>query len=137
MASVEIHPDRMVIRLSAAEKALALRRSDVVLARAAITSTLITDDPWVWPRGVRAPGVRLPGSLAVGVWRGPGGRDFVLARRGRPAVVLDLDPAITAQQPASDEFDDFVRVVLSTRHAAELVRALRGDDSGAVFDAGA
>lgn len=159
MASVAVYPDRVVIRLSAAEKALALRRRDLVLDRAAITSALITDDPWVWLRGVRSPGAHLPGRLALGTWRGLGGREFALVRSGRPAVVLDFareadagapdeggahaDRSVDAVSdaapgtPAADGFDDFARVVISTHHAADLIRALRIDDSDAVFAAGA
>jgi hypothetical protein len=167
MASVAVYPDRVIVRLSAAEKALALRRKDLVLDRSAITSALITDDPWVWLRGVRAPGAHIPGKLSLGTWRGEGGKEFVLVRGGRPAVVLDFarpgagasepgDGAGSAGDPASaadaegspdggetpagsgtPEFDDFARVVLSTAHAAELIRALRIDDVDAVFAAGA
>lgn len=149
MASVAVYPDRVVIRLSAAEKALALRRRDLVLDRAAITSALITDDPWVWLRGVRSPGAHLPGKLALGTWRGLGGREFAAVRSGKPAVVLDFarEEAEPEDAPGgtdadgapgrAGEFDDFARVVISTDHAAELIRALRLDDSDAVFTTGA
>jgi len=146
MASVEIHPDRLVIRLGAAEKALALRRREIVLDREAITSALITDDPWVWLRGVRSPGTKLPRSLALGTWRASGGRDFVIARSKRPAVVIDFDTAAVEARNAERgvgsgpaehfSFDVFERVVLSTLHAADLIKVLRGDDSTAVFEAG-
>jgi len=157
MASVEVYPDRLVIRLSTAEQLLAMRRRDIVLERDAISSALITDDPGVWLRGVRSPGTRLPGRLAIGTWRTHSGRDFVLARRGRPAVVLDFDvPEESAVDTATDgsgngnsgdgdagngdvsrEFDTFSRVVLSTRRAAELIHALRMENSDTVFIAGA
>lgn len=106
-----------------------MRRRDVVLERDAITSALITDDPWVWLRGVRSPGAHIPGRLALGTWRTNGGRDFVLARHGRPAVVLDFD--VQTHEPGwVGEFDQYARVVLSTNHAAELIRALRVDVDG-------
>lgn len=117
----------MVIRLTAAERVSAFRRRDITLDRSAITSAVITDDPWVWIRGVRSPGTRVPGKLAIGTWRGTSGRDFVLARSGREAVVIDLDPAETSERGWVGEFDDFSRVIISTVHAAELVRALRID----------
>lgn len=131
MARVEVYPERVVIRLTAAEKPLAIRRRDVVLSREAITSAVITDDPWVWIRGVRSPGTHLPGKLALGTWRGPGGRDFLLARSGRPAVVIDLDvdERVAEDRGWVGEFDHFARVILSTNHAVGLVRALRLDDS--------
>lgn len=150
MARVEVYPDRVVIRLTAAEKTLAVRRSDVVLDRASITSAVITDDPWVWLRGVRAPGAYLPRKLALGTWRALAGRDFVVARSGRPAVVIDLESPEAADEgggwiavpPNADDgtddgvaFDRFARVIVSTRHAGELVQALRLDDTESVFTA--
>lgn len=132
MARVEVYPDRLVIRLTAAEKPLAVRRRDIVLEREAITSAVITDDPWVWLRGVRSPGMHVPRKLALGTWRGPGGRDFVLVRSGRPAVVLDLDTSEYAEEGQGwvGEYDRFARVILSTRHAADLVQALRLESPG-------
>ncbi len=133
MARVEVHADRVVIRLTNAEKVSALRRRDLTLDRAAITSAIITDDPWVWLRGVRSPGTHVPGTLAAGVWRSFAGRDFVLARKGRDAVVIDLDvpPAAEEDRGWVGEFDPFTRVILSTTHAAELVAALRLDADAA------
>lgn len=130
MARVEIYPDRVVIRLTAAEKTLSLRRRDIVLERDAITSAVITDDPWVWLRGVRAPGAHVPRKLACGTWRGPGGRDFALIRSGRPAVVIDLDAPVDGGDGWIGEFDPFARLIVSTHHAAELVRALRLEEVG-------
>ena len=78
MARIEVFTDRVVIKLSAAERTLAMRRRDIVLSRERITSALITDDPWVWLRGVRSPGAHLPTKLAIGTWRGFGGNDFCL-----------------------------------------------------------
>lgn len=137
MARVEIYPDRVVVRLSASEKTLAMRRRDVVLERASIRSAMITNDPWVWVRGVRAPGVHLPGRLALGTWRALGGHDFVVARSGRPAVVIDLDVPEGADEDRGwvGEFDRFARVIISTEHATELIQALRLDGSEAVITA--
>lgn len=130
MARVEVHEDRVVIRLTRAERVAALRRRDITLDRSAITSAVITADPWVWLRGVRAAGSHVPGTLASGTWRSFTGRDFVLARKGRDAVVIDLEPAPETAEDRGwvSEFDSFSRVILSTVHAAELVRALRLDD---------
>ncbi|QIM15692.1 hypothetical protein G7067_03500 [Leucobacter insecticola] len=134
MARVEVHADRVVVRLTAAEKFAAMRRRDIVLDRSAIASAVITDDPWVWIRGVRASGSHIPGKLAEGTWRNLSGRDFVLARSGRGAVVIDLDVSGAPERGWVGEFDAFARVVLSTVHAAELVRALRldGDEATVV-----
>lgn len=135
MARIEVFSDRVVIKLSAAERALAVRRRDIVLSRDRITSALITDDPWVWLRGVRSPGAHLPTKLAIGTWRGFGGHDFVLARSGRPAIVIDFDVPAESDAGWIGEYDDFARVIVSTDHAAELIQALRleGEDC-AVFE---
>lgn len=133
MARVEVFPDRVVIKLSASERALAARRRELTLNREAISSALITDDPWVWLRGVRAPGVHLPRKLAIGTWRSAGMHDFALIRSGRPAVVLDFD--VEADDPGwIGEFDGFARVILSTAHATELIQALRLEGESAVID---
>lgn len=141
MARVEVHEDRLVIKLTAAEKIAAMRRHDVTLDRAAITSAVITDDPWVWIHGVRAPGTHVPGKYSAGTWRNLTGRDFVLARAGRDAVVIDFE---RPEHPDEErgwvgEFDRYSRVILSTVHAADLVRALRLESTGvadADFNAG-
>lgn len=133
MAKIEVHADRVVIQLTASEKGFALRRRDVVIERAAITSALITDDPWLWIRGVRSPGVHVPGQLAMGTWRHLGGRDFVLARSKRRAVVIDIDAdetRIEGEDAAEGAFSAFSRVILSTAHAADLISALRLEDGG-------
>lgn len=131
---MKVFPDRVVIALTASEKALAMHRQDIVIDREAITSALITDDPWVWLRGIRAPGTHLPGRLAVGTWRNLAGRDFVLARRGRAAIVIDLDVPEGADEDHGwvTEFDGYARVILSTSHAAELIQALKLE-GGEVF----
>nr|WP_243752347.1 hypothetical protein [Leucobacter weissii] len=132
---------RVVIRLNAAEKTLAMRRKDVVLERDMISSAVITDDPWVWLRGVRSPGAHVPGRIAIGTWRALGGRDFAVIRSGRPAVVIDLQEAGDAEDGAADRggYDAFARVIVSTRHAAELIAALRIEEpeagGAAVFSA--
>ncbi|MEC5185575.1 hypothetical protein RCH12_003052 [Cryobacterium sp. MP_3.1] len=113
MASLRVHPDRLEIHLTAAEKTLAFRREDVVIQRENIRSVTITDDPWIWVRGIRAPGALVPLVLAVGVWKFHGGKDFLAIKRRRQAVVIDLTG------------DDFARVILSTNHAPDLIASLK------------
>lgn len=131
MARVEVHEDRLVIRLSASERVTALRGAEIVLSREAISSAVITEDPWVWIRGFRSPGTHLPRRLAMGTWRSSAGRDLVLVRSGRSAVVLDFKPDESGDP--SPEFDHFARVIISTTHAADLVRALRVPGIGGVY----
>ncbi len=122
MADLHVHRDRLELRLTRAEKVLAMRRHDLVIPRSAIRSVAITDDPWIWVRGVRAPGAGIPLTLAAGAWKFHGGKDFLLIKgKSRQAVVIDIE------QPESGDgvADGFARVIVSTSHAAALVEALR------------
>lgn len=116
MAHLRLHPDRLVVQLSAAEKTLALHRHDIVVPRSCIRSATVTHDPWVWIRGIRAPGTHVPLTLAVGTWKNHGGKDFMVVKGKRPAVVLELEA--TDEQPYS-------RLILSTPQAAELIASLK------------
>src|SRR5512133_1296920 len=113
MASLRVHPDRLEIHLTPAEKTLAFRRENVVIQRDNIRSVTITDDPWIGVRGIRAPGALVPLVVAVGVWKFHGGKDFLAIKRRRQAVVIDLTG------------DDFARVILSTNHAPDLIASLK------------
>lgn len=102
--------------LSVTERTLSRRSAPVRIRRADIEKVQLVDDAWSWLRGVASPGTHVRGVLAMGCWKRAGGIDFVVVRRGRPAVVIDL---------RGD--GEFGRVVLSTRHGFELVTALQGD----------
>lgn len=114
MVTLLLDSTQLEVVLSGAERALAFRREPVRILRAHIRKVQLTDDAWTWLRGSRAPGTYVRGVLAMGTWKAAGGCDFVVVRRHRPAVVIDLD--------GDPEFE---RVVLSTRHGLELVQALR------------
>ena len=113
MAKLRVHHDRVEIHLTAAEKSLALRADDLVVQRDDIRSATITDDPWIWIRGIRRRGTEVPLVIAVGVWKDHGGSDFVIVKGKRQAVVLELADG------------EFARIILSTNHAAELIDRLR------------
>lgn len=117
MADLHVTRDRFEIRFTGLERMLAFQRArSVSVRRADIRSVAITDDPWTWIRGIRAPGTFLPLSLAAGTWKFHGGRDFLLVKgKQRSAVVVDLEEA------------DWARLIVSTPRAVELVEALRVD----------
>ncbi|WP_200944833.1 hypothetical protein [Leifsonia sp. Root4] len=124
MASLRVHPDRLEIQLSAAEKALALRRDEISVPRAAIRSVTITDDPWIWIRGIRAPGALIPLVLAIGTWKFHGGKDFLIIKNKRQAVIIDI----------ADE--EYARIIVSTNHAVDLVDTLNvGGEAAEAADA--
>ncbi|WP_228493412.1 MULTISPECIES: hypothetical protein [unclassified Rathayibacter] len=113
MPVVTVLPDRLELRLSAAERVLAFHRSDVVIDRASIRSATVTEDPWIWVRGIRAPGTAVPLTIAAGTWKFHGGKDFLLIKRTAAAVVIDLVG------------EEYSRLIVSTRHAPELIAALQ------------
>jgi hypothetical protein len=124
MASLRVHPDRLEIQLTAAEKALALRREEISVPRSAIRSVTITDDPWIWIRGIRAPGSLIPLVLAIGTWKFHGGKDFLIIKNKRQAVIIDI----------ADE--EYARLIVSTNHAVDLVDTLNvGGAAAGVVDA--
>ena len=126
MADMHVHSDRLEIHLTAAEKVLALKRDDLTIPRESIRSVAITEDPWIWIRGIRAPGAAVPLTLAIGTWKFHGGKDFLLIKgKQRAAVVIDL------------EGEEYSRVIVSTPHAAKLIETLRVDvnDIGAAGEA--
>ncbi|NQX11641.1 hypothetical protein HQQ80_08395 [Microbacteriaceae bacterium VKM Ac-2855] len=113
MPVVTVLPDVLELRLTTAERALAFHRGDVTVRRANIRSATITEDPWIWVRGIRAPGTAIPLTLAAGTWKFHGGKDFLLIKRAALAVVVDL----------VDE--EYARIVVTTKHAPELIAALQ------------
>ena len=113
MAVLFVHPDRLEIRLTRAEKLMSFRRSDIEVPLENIRSAALTDDPWVWVRGIRAPGTAVPLTLAIGSWKYHDGKDFLLIKGTRTSVVIDL------------ENSEFSRVIVTTRHSLTLLRALR------------
>ncbi|BDZ64794.1 hypothetical protein [Agromyces mangrovi Wang et al. 2018] len=117
MANLRVHSDRLELQLTAAEKALSFRRSDVVVQREDIRSAIITEDPWIWVRGIRHRGSVVPLVVAVGEWKSHGGIDFVLVKGKRQAVVLDV---------AGEEY---ARLVVSTNRAVELIESLKLADA--------
>ena len=122
MASLRVHQDRLEIHLTSAEKVLSLRRDDIIVPRDDIRSVTITDDPWIWIRGIRAPGAFVPLTLAVGTWKFHGGKDFIVVKNKRPSVIIDIDGG------------EFSRVVVSTNHAVDLIGLLKISESDAVSD---
>lgn len=107
---------QLEVAFTASERAMAFRKRNVTVDRSHIERVQLTDDAWTWLRGVPNPGLQVPGVVAMGAWQSAGGTDFVLVRRRRPAVVVDLDGD-----------PEFQRLVLTTRHGLALVRALRLD----------
>jgi hypothetical protein len=89
MATVELSGRTLTIRLSTWEKVAGLH-GDVGIPVDAIRSAEVVDDPLGATRGIRAPGLGLPGWRKLGTWRGRGFTDFVAVERGRSGIRLHL-----------------------------------------------
>lgn len=118
MVTLLLDQTQLEIVLSPIERAASFHRDNLRLARDTITKVQLIDDAWTWLRGVPNPGTHIPGVLAAGTWKAAGSVDFVLIRRRRPSVVIDL---------TGD--DQYRRLILTTRHGLALTQALRLDVS--------
>lgn len=119
MVTLLLDQTQLEIALSPIERALAFRKDGLTIPRSAIRRVQLTDDPWTWIRGVRAPGTYLRGVVAIGTWRASTGKDFVAVReRKRDGVVIELEDG-----------QEYARVIITTRHGVALAKALRLDDA--------
>ncbi|MFB8188407.1 hypothetical protein ACFC14_03715 [Microbacterium sp. NPDC055988] len=118
MVTLLLDQTQLEVVLSPLERAATFHRDNVRIARDTITKVQLTDDAWTWLRGVPNPGTHIPGILAAGSWKAAGSLDFVLIRKRRPSVVIDLE---------GDE--QYGRLILTTRHGLALTQALRLDVS--------
>ena len=90
MTEILISDDTLTVRLSPVSKVAGLLR-DQVIPRSAVTAVDVVTDGLAAARGLRAPGLALPGRRKIGTWRGRGVRRFVDVRAGQPALRLRLD----------------------------------------------
>lgn len=116
MVTLLLDSTRLEVALSGAEKAMAFRKRNVEIERSAIAKIQLVDDAWTWLRGIPSPGTHLRGIVAMGTWRSAAADDFVIVRRHRKGVVIDLEG-----------HPEFQRILLTTRHGLDLVTALRLD----------
>ena len=89
MSSIQVSDDVLTVRLAPLTKLAGLVR-DQVVPRSAVTAVEVVQDGLAAARGLRAPGLALPGRRKVGTWRSRGERVLVCVRRGQPAVRVRL-----------------------------------------------
>ena len=89
MAELQPTPPTLTLRLTRAEKILGFLR-DVVVPLSAVDDVEVVTDPLAATRGLRAPGLGLPGLRKIGTWRAPGERTLVCVRRDGQAVRVRL-----------------------------------------------
>jgi len=123
MVTLLLDQTQLEVVLSPVERAAAFHRENLRIARETITKVQLTGDAWTWLRGVSSHGTHIPGILAAGTWTAAATTDFVLIRRRRPSVVIDLD---------GDE--QFNRLIFTTRHGLALTQALHLDVSSEPLD---
>jgi hypothetical protein len=90
MATLQLSPTTLTVHLTRPEKIAGLLR-DVTVPRTAVRAAELVEDALPAARGLRAPGLALPGARKVGTWRRPGERTFVCVRHGQPAVRIRLE----------------------------------------------
>jgi hypothetical protein len=111
MARLQLTDTTLTLRLTRFEKIAGLLR-DVEVPRSAVHDVEVAADPMEAVRGLRAPGLALPGVRKIGTWRRPGERTLVSIRRGQPAVRIRL---------SGQRYDT---LVVGADDAAELAGAL-------------
>lgn len=89
MTTITITDQDVSVELTRAEQVAALH-GNLRIPRPQIRAVEPLDDPISGPRGLRSPGLALPGRVKLGVWRSRRGRQFVAVRGGVPGVRLHL-----------------------------------------------
>lgn len=114
MAFLEVAGDAVVVRLSTAERVLALAASDPEAPLSSVRSVRIVRPAKSAIRGFRAPGTGLPGVLALGHWRGHG-HDFVAVYGDHAGVVVELEGGPYARFVVSVDDPDAVVAEIEKR----------------------
>jgi hypothetical protein len=113
MAHIRLSENQLCIELSLWEKIFGLM-GDRTIPRASITEATLETDPLGATRGLRAPGLGIPGSVKIGTWRGKGRKMYVCIRRSTPAVRveaagLDRDAFLVSAPDAAAIVDELTR----------------------------
>lgn len=90
MATVTTDSTTMYVRFSRGEKIAGLLR-DIAVPLHGIQAVAVEHDGLKAAKGVRAPGLAIPGLRKIGTWRGRGIRTAVCVRRDQPALRLTLN----------------------------------------------
>src|SRR4051812_39165137 len=89
MAAITVENDELLLTLSTREKVAGLH-GDIRVPIASVHAVGVERDALAAVRGMRAPGLALPGRTKIGTWRRRASRAFVVARRDVPAVRVSL-----------------------------------------------
>ncbi len=114
MAALEVTGKELHLKLTLGEKLAGLSR-DIRVPVASVRDVRVEPDVLAAVRGLRAPGLSIPGRTKIGTWRRRGSRGFVVARAGVPGV------RVTLNGPGPDE------LIVSTPTAESVAERLRAD----------
>ncbi|WP_449063300.1 alpha/beta hydrolase family protein [Planomonospora algeriensis] len=102
----------LVLALGRGEQVAGLH-GDIRVPLSAIHEVAVVENPVAEARGLRAPGLAVPGQTKIGTWRRAGSRSFVVARRDVPAVRVVLSGArydeLLVSDPAATELAARIR----------------------------
>ncbi|MGS0683569.1 alpha/beta hydrolase [Nakamurella sp. GG22] len=90
MAQIEMDASGVRIALTRGDRWVALLRRDVIVPWDSIRDVEVVAEPMRLVRGLRAPGLSLPGRTKIGIWRKSGRKTLAVTRRGRPGLRLRL-----------------------------------------------
>lgn len=89
MAAIAVVGKDVTVRLQQREKVAALH-GDLRFPLDSVSAVDVVADAFDAVRGLRAPGLAVPGRTRIGTWRRAGGKTFAVARRGTPAIRIML-----------------------------------------------
>ena len=115
MSNVVLQGGALSVHLTVGEKVAGLH-GDVQVPLSAVTSVDVVPDALGAVRGVRAPGLALPGVRKVGTWRTRDGAEFVVAARGEPGVRVHLQgERLSSLLVGTPDADELARAIEAAR----------------------
>lgn len=111
MTKVHVDDSTLTISFTAAERIAGLIRNQSI-PLSAVRDVEVVPDGLAAARGIRAPGLALPGRRKVGTWRSRSGKTLVAVRGQGPAVRLTLSG------------HPYAAVLLTTESPEELATSL-------------
>jgi hypothetical protein len=89
MATIDLRSNQLAVNFRRTEKLAGLLR-DVEVPLHQVVAVTVEPDGLRAARGLRAPGLAIPGRRKIGTWRRPGRRTALSVTAGEPAVRIRL-----------------------------------------------
>ncbi|MFH8386732.1 hypothetical protein ACH4E7_38400 [Kitasatospora sp. NPDC018058] len=115
MTKLTVEGGDLELRLSWWER-LVTRTASVRVPLTAVEDVAVLREPWRVFRGFRERGLLIPDTLCLGVWRHPGGRDFLALRPRAGGAVVQVDLG----RPSP-----FARIAVQSPQAPHTVASVR------------